>query len=103
MKGYLKFGMLAVLAFIFSVQAVFARRGFAIVVDPISYQKAKAEIMDYGRAIEEINGLKVYYVIDKWSVPDSIRCHQLIRLHFQKSEPIEGAVFIGDIPSSHDS
>jgi hypothetical protein len=97
MKGYLKFGMLAVLAFIFSIQAVFARRGFAIVVDPISYQKAKAEITDYGRAIEKVNGLKVYYVIDKWNVPDSIRC-QLIRLHSRKSEPIEGAVFIGDIP-----
>lgn len=87
--------MVMMLAFI-AVQ-IQAKRGFAIVVDPKSYQEAKAEIDAYARAIEEMNGLKVFIVEDRWGVPDSIRA-ELIRLHRQKESPIEGAVFVGDIP-----
>lgn len=51
----------------------------------------------YARAIERLHGLKVYTVIDRWQVPDSIRA-TLKHLHEQKSDPIVGTVFVGDIP-----
>ncbi|MBR6269573.1 MAG: HEAT repeat domain-containing protein [Bacteroidales bacterium] len=75
----------------------FARDGFAIVVDPVSYREAKSEIEAYASAIESRNNLKVYTVIDHWGVPDSIRA-ELLRLHNLKKEPVIGAVMIGDIP-----
>lgn len=81
-----------------SVQAnAAAKRGFAIVVDPKSYQEAKNEIENYAKAIEDVNGLKVYIVQDRWGVPDSIRA-TLKSLHNQKTAPIEGTVLLGDIP-----
>ncbi|MBR1448733.1 MAG: HEAT repeat domain-containing protein [Prevotella sp.] len=89
--------MLTTLA-LFAVAAVtMARDGFAIVIDPKSYDQARTEVDAYARAIEEVHGLKVFTVIDRWGVPDSIR-QELQRLHQQKQDPIVGAVFIGDIP-----
>lgn len=73
------------------------KRGFAIVVDPKSYQEAKQEISGYAKAIEDVNKLKVFIVQDKWGVPDSIRA-ALKALHTQKTNPIEGTVLLGDIP-----
>lgn len=72
-------------------------RGFAIVVDPVTYEKTKADIERYAQAIEEKENLQPVIVVDRWGVPDSIR-HELIRLYHQKNHAIEGAVFIGDIP-----
>lgn len=80
-----------------AMSSLYAQRGFAIVVDPKSYEEAKEEIGQYAAAIEAVHRLKVYTVIDKWGIPDSIRA-ELIRLHALKRNPIEGAVFIGDIP-----
>lgn len=79
-----------------SVRAV-VRDGFAIVIDPKSYAEARTEVEAYASAIEKVNGLKVYTLIDRWGIPDSIRQH-LYRLHTQKNEPIVGCVFVGDIP-----
>lgn len=72
------------------------KKGFAIVIDPKSYEQAEAEVKAYGDAIEK-SGLHVYYIVDKWGVPDSIRT-RLKQLYAQKNTPIEGAVFLGDIP-----
>ncbi len=74
-----------------------ARDGFAIVIDPVSYQKARAEVDAYAKAVEEVHNLKVYIVEDRWAQPDSIR-HQLQLLHQQKKEPVIGVVLVGDIP-----
>ena len=74
-----------------------AKSGFAIVVDPKSYQHAQAELKAYAQAVEQVNGLKVYTVVDRWGIPDSIRT-ALQRLYYQKRDPIVGAVFVGDIP-----
>lgn len=74
-----------------------ARDGFAIVIDPVSYKRAKAEVDAYAESVERLHNLKVYTVIDKWHCPDSIRT-SLMRLHAQKQEPVIGAVLIGDIP-----
>lgn len=71
-------------------------RGFAIVIDQESYNQAKTEIDQYQKTVES-RGLKPILVIDRWGVPDSIR-QELIRLHSAKTNPIEGCVFIGDIP-----
>lgn len=74
-----------------------AQRGFAIVTDPQSYHEAEKEIAAYAATISRMQGLKVYTVIDRWGIPDSIRA-ELIRLHNLKKSPIEGAVLMGDIP-----
>ena len=74
-----------------------ARDGFAIVIDPVSYEKARAEVDAYAKAIEEVNNLKVYIVEDRWGVPDSIRA-ELQRLHGLHIEPVIGTVLVGDIP-----
>lgn len=80
-----------------TVIAVSLQQGFAIVVDSTTYRILKSEITLYAQAIREKNKLETYVVIDRWGVPDSIRM-QLYQLYTQKNKPIEGAVFIGDIP-----
>lgn len=70
--------------------------GFAIVIDPKSYSEAQSEIDQYQKTVES-RGLKPILVVDNWGVPDSIRA-ELIRLYNAKENPIEGCVFIGDIP-----
>ncbi len=72
------------------------KAGFAVVIDPQSYEEAKTEIDQYLQVVEN-RGLKAILVIDQWGVPDSIRA-KLIELYNAKENPIEGAVFIGDIP-----
>ena len=84
----------------FTVQ-IAARNGFAIVIDSVSYQEARPEVDAYARAIERLHGLKVYTVIDRWQVPDSIRA-TLKHLHEQKSEPIRDC-FRGRHPHRHGS
>ncbi len=70
--------------------------GFAIVVDQESYKQTKNEIIAYAKSVEA-DGLKPVIVIDKWQNPDSIKS-KLIELYYDKTNPIEGAVFVGDIP-----
>ena len=69
---------------------------FAIVVDQKSYDEAKSEIDAY-RASVENEGLGTYLLIDDWKRPEPIR-EQLMQLHGDKKAPLEGCVFIGDIP-----
>lgn len=73
------------------------KHGFAIVVDPETFRQTETDIRQYAKAIEEQDRLQPYIVIDQWGVPDSIRT-RLYALYTQKETPIEGAVFIGDIP-----
>ena len=70
------------------------RPGFAIVIDPRSYDEAKAEIDGYQQLVAS-RGLDPVLVIDRWQNPDSIRC-VLMDLHEKRH--IEGCVLIGDIP-----
>ena len=70
--------------------------GFAVVIDPKSYNEAKVEIDRYLDVVQS-RGLYPFLVIDRWGIPDSIR-EELIRLHSDSEHPIEGCVFIGDIP-----
>lgn len=74
-----------------------SRNGFAIVIDQKSYNEAQNEVKAYADCIKKLHNLKVYTVIDKWHVPDSIRAI-LKTMHQQKKEPVIGTVLIGDIP-----
>ncbi len=68
---------------------------FAVVVDSRSYAEAKAEINAYCDVLEE-EQLGTYLLVDEWASPDVVR-EQLIRLAGERT-PLEGAVFIGNIP-----
>lgn len=92
-NSFLKVVLLLLLA---SSQAKGAERGFAIVVDSKTYQEVRTELDLYAASVEA-TGLKTCFVIDRWGVPDSLR-QALNKLYVQKNTPIEGAVFIGDIP-----
>ncbi len=69
--------------------------GIAIVVDTKSYDNAKEEIDDYANTLQS-EGLKPYLLVKDYETPDALR-EKLISL-YQSEIPIEGAVFIGDIP-----
>ncbi len=74
-----------------------AKDGVAVVVDEVSYGKARTELDGYVKALEQKQGYKVYVVVDRWQVPDSLRA-RLMELHSQRRDAIVGAVLIGDIP-----
>lgn len=68
---------------------------FAIVVDRVTYAKAEQAINAYRSAIEK-DGLATYILIDNWPNPEAIR-QELNRL-YHSQPPLEGVVFVGDIP-----
>lgn len=68
---------------------------FAIVVDDITYQKAKAEIDNYRTAIEK-SGLGTYIISHQWKNPDEIRT--ILKGLYKDAQKLEGTVLIGDIP-----
>lgn len=88
--------LLAVVAVMASCSKQSGQRGFAIVIDPASYENCRNDIDAYCKTVES-RGLKPILVIDRWGVPDSIR-ETLIGLHENPVCPIEGCVLIGDIP-----
>ena len=94
MKKYL----LAILAVLISATAGAAVKqpGFAIVIDPESYKEAKAEVDAYAASIKA-DGLVPFIVTDDTDNPDKLRA-RLKKMYDAKNNPIEGAVFIGDIP-----
>ncbi len=96
MKKYSKEIWLLLLLCIAVTQAQ-AKKGLAIVIDPVSHETVKTELDAFIAALENKQHYKVYTVIDKWQMPDSIRkC--LIKLHSAKKDPIEGVILMGDIP-----
>nr|WP_121272432.1 hypothetical protein [Pedobacter schmidteae] len=68
---------------------------FAIVVDDVTYQKAKAEIDNYRTAIEK-SGLGTYIISHQWKNPDQIRT--ILKGLYKDAQKLEGTVLIGDIP-----
>lgn len=69
---------------------------FAIIIDKASYAKTKSAVENYRRSIED-DGLGTYIAIDDWDSPEKIR-HLLMEWHADRRQPLEGAVFVGDIP-----
>ena len=101
MKKYILLAIATLCLHILQAQTVIlpsikTKTTFAIVVDQKSYDEVKSEIDAY-RSSRENEGLGTYLLIDNWKRPESIR-EQLIKLHKNEKAPLEGCVFIGDIP-----
>ncbi len=77
------------------LQPVKAAKGFAIIIDQQSFNEAKNEVEAYAKSIKDVNKMKVYTIVDRWGVPDSIR--SCLRSMYYQGK-IQGVVFIGDIP-----
>ena len=92
------FRILALTFFVLvNISAAFSnnvQRGVAIVVDVQTNASCNAAIGRYAASIAA-DGLKPYIIVDKWGVPDSIR---VALYNLYKTENLEGAVFVGDIP-----
>lgn len=71
---------------------------FAIVIDSETYSKCRLEVTAYRAALGQ-DGLAVYVISHAWSSPDEVRA-ELVKLHKKnmKKMPLEGVVFIGDVP-----
>ncbi len=96
MKKYNTTILFLLLLFFATVQ-VNAKKGLAIVIDPVSRETAKAELDAFITALESKQNYKVFTIVDKWQMPDSIR-ERLMKLHSAKKDPIVGVILIGDIP-----
>jgi hypothetical protein len=88
--------LLIVIVILRSLGSEKGKPGFAIVVDQKSYQAAKAEIDAYLLSVEK-QGLKAFLLAGEWKSPVVIR-QKLKEMHDSDNNPLEGAVFIGDIP-----
>lgn len=73
-----------------------SKTSFAIVVDKDTYLAAKSEIQAYKQVVEK-DGLGTYVIYDNWKSPEKIR-ETLQQLYHDKAAPLEGAVFVGNIP-----
>ena len=68
---------------------------FAIIVDEVTLEKTRGAVEAYRDALEA-DGLATYIVSDDWKNPDEVKT-EIIKLNKRKP-PLEGVVFIGDIP-----
>lgn len=71
---------------------------FAIVVDRTTYEKTLPQLRAYRNALEA-DGLAAYILCDDWQTPEEVRAelYGLMRKTSRRA-PLEGAVFVGDIP-----
>ena len=71
---------------------------FAIIIDHLTMENCRPEVEAYRKALEH-DGLAVYTLSADWTSPDQIR-GELKKLHKKnlKKMPLEGVVFIGDVP-----
>lgn len=69
---------------------------FAIIIDSESYRRVGDAVQSYRAAIEQ-DGLGTYIAISDWKNPDEIRT-MLQKWYKDTKQPLEGAVFVGDIP-----
>lgn len=75
--------------------AIKSTTSFAIITDIKTFEAIRPSIEAYKSAIER-DGLATYIVADQWNSPDEVKA-RLIELYNGKM-PLEGAVFVGDIP-----
>ncbi len=69
---------------------------FAIIIDETSFEKVKDAVLAY-RSVVESDGLGTYVISKNWESPSEIR-ELLEKIYKQKKSPLEGVVFVGDIP-----
>lgn len=87
----------SILFFISSITTSFAAStAFAIFVDNTTYEHCSAEILAYQKVLEA-EGLKVSIHASNWQSPDEVKS-EILALASNKKCPLEGAVFIGEVP-----
>lgn len=71
---------------------------FAIVIDAETYRHCGDEVAAYRESLDR-DGLAVYTISGTWKTPEEVR-ERLVELYERnlRKMPLEGAVFIGDIP-----
>lgn len=71
---------------------------FAIVADRTTYERTAPQLRAYRDALEA-DGLSAYILADDWRSPEEVR-EALLRLRRRcaSRSPLEGAVFVGEIP-----
>lgn len=71
---------------------------FAVVIDAATYDKCHTEVEAYRDALQK-DGLAVYIISNEWNSPEEVRA-ELAKLYKSNSKrmPLEGCVFIGDVP-----
>lgn len=69
---------------------------FAIIVDSTTFVNVGTPILEFRQTIEN-DGLPTWLIIANWPGPEPIK-EKLIELYNNDELPLEGAVFIGDIP-----
>lgn len=69
---------------------------FAIFIDQKSYDRVADAVKAYRNSIEA-DHLGTYLVVDDWQNPEAIK-KLIIQWHGDRKQPLEGAVFVGDIP-----
>ncbi len=94
--GVLIWAHLAFQAQTFINPSLNSKTSFAIIVDSKTYQEAKQELTAYQKSVEK-DGLGTYIIHHQWKNPDEIRT-VLKKLYDNDKQPLEGAVFVGDIP-----
>lgn len=75
--------------------SITSKTAFAIITDSLTYANVRSGIDAYRAAVER-DGLGTYIVAANWATPDDVKA-QLIGLS-KGDIPLEGAVFVGDIP-----
>lgn len=95
-KSYILYLIICV-ALCGSFTSAAATRGFAIFVDSISHSKVTSELEAYARSVDRQGLASEIVVVTSDVTPDSLR--SVIRgMATRKNSPIEGMVFVGDIP-----
>ncbi len=69
---------------------------FAIFIDSDSYKAVEPKVAAYRDAVER-DGLATYILVDDWASPEAVK-DQIAKLYDNKKMPLEGVVFMGDIP-----
>jgi len=69
---------------------------FAIFIDRTSYDRCREAVEDYRDAVQA-DGLGTYIICDDWQSPEPVR-ERILALAADRRMPLEGAVFVGDIP-----
>lgn len=91
-RNILTFLIASTLSLSSSVEA--AERSFAIIVDNNTYKACSSEIDSY-KAMLEKEGLRAFVLSREWENPDAVKNELLSRY---KTESLEGAILIGNIP-----
>jgi hypothetical protein len=68
---------------------------FLIVIDKLSFNAAKSEVLEYKSTLEG-EGLGAVVLIGEWNNPEILRA-EIKRIYGEKPV-LEGAVFVGNIP-----